>query len=184
MFDNVSGLDLSLWENETAYMNHVGRCLELIKSGESYELCLATMLECVSPWTGFETYDGSDVDPLVQLYLCLRQSNPAPYAAFFRRSRGVTILSSSPECLVHISVDRTATYRPIKVQSLMERTFRIKTFFSSIGTTVSVCVQDFSKLRTYETVHQLESAVTPQMSSSSSTIGALRTVFPPENVSQ
>jgi para-aminobenzoate synthetase len=75
------------------YEAAIAKCHELIRQGESYELCLTNQLEVRLPHA-LSTWE---------LYKLLRQRNPAPYSAFFRwqhrdcSRKHLSICCSSPE---------------------------------------------------------------------------------------
>ncbi|XP_017984865.1 PREDICTED: aminodeoxychorismate synthase, chloroplastic [Theobroma cacao] len=86
------------------YVRDVEKCLQYIKDGESYELCLTT---CIRKTIG-------QVDPL-RLYLHLREKNPAPYAAWLNFSKqNLSICSSSPERFLRLDRNGTLEAKPIK----------------------------------------------------------------------
>lgn len=91
---------------EKEYRKKVRRCLEYIRAGDSYELCLTDQAQVVIP--------KQDVDFAWDLYKSLRTKNPAPFAAYLHLC-GTTIISSSPERF--LSWNRKGTscqMRPIK----------------------------------------------------------------------
>ncbi|KAI6676498.1 hypothetical protein NL676_037294 [Syzygium grande] len=74
-------------KSKEQYMEDVRKCLKYIKDGESYELCFTTQIR--------KTVE--EMDPL-KLYLHLRESNPAPYAAWLNFAKeNLHICCSSPE---------------------------------------------------------------------------------------
>ncbi|WP_238381152.1 aminodeoxychorismate synthase component I [Mariniblastus fucicola] len=82
------------------YLAAVARSIEYIYAGDIFQVNLAQRLAMEA--------DGSSVD----LYLRLRQRNPAPFGGYFDFGHG-QIVSASPERLVSIS-DRKIETRPIK----------------------------------------------------------------------
>ena len=92
------------------YNRNFEDCLEYIRRGDSYELCLTNQLEATVP---------RSLDPL-ELYRTLQRRNPAPHSAFMQwkaPSSEFAICCSSPERFV--SVRRTegswqAEAKPIK----------------------------------------------------------------------
>ncbi|ORY77767.1 ADC synthase [Protomyces lactucae-debilis] len=88
--------------NKEEYIAKVKQCQEYLAEGQSYELCLTalTHIQCKSK------------DPL-DLYLQLRQNNPAPYAALISLP-GVDLISSSPERFLSWTRDGRCELRPIK----------------------------------------------------------------------
>ncbi|KAF8102755.1 hypothetical protein N665_0196s0047 [Sinapis alba] len=86
------------------YINDVERCMQYIKDGESYELCLTTQ----NRWRIGNT------DPL-GLYLHLREKNPAPYAAFLNFSNAnLSLCCSSPERFLQLDRNGMLEAKPIK----------------------------------------------------------------------
>jgi para-aminobenzoate synthetase len=76
-------------------------CQEEIAAGESYEVCLTNMVEA----------DGS-LDPW-PAYRYLRRTHPAPFGAYLRCG-SFSVLSTSPERMLHVDRDRWAESKPIK----------------------------------------------------------------------
>lgn len=93
-----------LQKSKYQYMEDVRRCLQYIKDGESYELCLTTQL-----WKHVGVIDS------LCLYLNLREKNPAPYAAWFNFGKGdICICSSSPERFLRLDQNGILEAKPIK----------------------------------------------------------------------
>ncbi|KAL1150236.1 hypothetical protein V6Z11_A10G243500 [Gossypium hirsutum] len=91
-------------KSQKQYVSDVEKCLEYIKDGESYELCLTTQ---------FRKFIG-EVDPL-RLYLHLREKNPAPYASWLNFSKeNLCICSSSPERFLQLDRNGILEAKPIK----------------------------------------------------------------------
>jgi para-aminobenzoate synthetase len=83
------------------YLSDIRRCLDLIRQGETYQVCLTNELHCTS-----------DVDPLT-LYRTMRKVNPAPHAAFIKWPEGA-VLSASPERFLSIDKNGKVETKPIK----------------------------------------------------------------------
>ncbi|XP_050210164.1 aminodeoxychorismate synthase, chloroplastic [Mercurialis annua] len=91
-------------KSRAQYINDVHKCLEYIKDGESYELCLTTQMR----------KRVGDVDSL-GLYLHLREKNPAPYAAWLNFSNeNLRICCSSPERFLRLDRNGVLEAKPIK----------------------------------------------------------------------
>jgi para-aminobenzoate synthetase len=97
------GMDgtLTLRHDRAAYRALTEACLERIRSGESYEICLTN--EVTSP---------APIDPL-ETYELLRRISPVPYGALLEFP-GVAVLSASPERFLSIGADGRIESRPIK----------------------------------------------------------------------
>ncbi|XP_043713049.1 aminodeoxychorismate synthase, chloroplastic isoform X2 [Telopea speciosissima] len=86
------------------YIKDVEKCLEFIKDGESYELCLTTQMR--------KRIEGIDC---LELYLNLREKNPAPYAAWLNfASESLCICCSSPERFLRLDRNGFLEAKPIK----------------------------------------------------------------------
>lgn len=82
------------------YLAMVRRAKEYVADGDIYQVCLAHRFSA--------PFDGD----LWPLYLALRETSPAPHAAFLALG-DETILSSSPECFLKME-GRSIMTRPIK----------------------------------------------------------------------
>lgn len=86
------------------YIKDVEKCLKLIRDGESYELCLTTQMK--------RRIKGTDY---LQLYLNLREQNPAPYAAWLNfAGENLCICCSSPERFLRLDGSGKLEAKPIK----------------------------------------------------------------------
>jgi para-aminobenzoate synthetase len=166
-------------------------CLERLRDGESYEICLTNQLQTEV-----------DVDPL-ELYLQLRKVNPAPFASFLRFGE-LTVLSSSPERFLRVGRDGEAEARPIKGTSRRGPTLAedaqlaaalaadeknraenlmivdlLRNDLGSVCEVGSVKVPRMMEVEGYETVHQLVSEVRGQLRPELSTLDCVRSCFPP-----
>jgi para-aminobenzoate synthetase len=96
--DKKEGKKFHLQRSKSRYYQDIIQCLEYIRLGESYELCLTNQWEAVVP--RFQ-------DPFI-LYQILRRHNPAPFAAYLKfqflgdSSLPCTICCSSPERFVSV----------------------------------------------------------------------------------
>lgn len=80
---------------QSTYNRNFRQCIDHIRQGDSYELCLTNQLQAeVSP----------DLEPF-QLYRRLRRGNPAPYGAFFHWNETFSICCSSPERFLSVTRD-------------------------------------------------------------------------------
>ena len=77
----VAAIDWTLLRDRDRYLADIAACMEAIRGGQSYELCLTNQLRA-----------SVRVDSL-RLHRVLRRSSPAPYAALLRLP-GLDIVSS------------------------------------------------------------------------------------------
>ncbi|XP_073223649.1 aminodeoxychorismate synthase, chloroplastic isoform X3 [Cicer arietinum] len=86
------------------YIRDVKKCLNYIRDGESYELCLTTQIR-------------KPIEALnyLGIYLHLRERNPAPYAAWLNFSKeDLCICCSSPERFLQLDRNDMLEAKPIK----------------------------------------------------------------------
>ena len=107
-------------KSEEEYYNDIQRCLDEIRSGETYEVCLT-----------MQFHGPCSASPL-SIYEKLRMKNAAPYAAYIRydpfslrtsqddpcpswyHSGGLAIMSSSPERYLKVNLAGDIESKPIK----------------------------------------------------------------------
>jgi para-aminobenzoate synthetase len=182
---------LSLSRSQDRYLSDIDACLEHLVEGDSYEICLTNQLT-------FDTH----VNPL-DLYRHLRRANPAPFAAYLRFG-DLAVLSSSPERFLRVGRDGEAEARPIKGTSRRgstpaedaalatalaadeknraENLMIVDLLRNDLGAVCevgSVKVPQMMEVETYETVHQLVSAVRGRLRPGASAGDAIRSCFPP-----
>ena len=87
--------------SQGAYLRTVGEILERIAAGDLYEMNLTRRVS--------RAFAGR----AERLYARLRQTNPAPFGAYFRFPEA-SVLSCSPERFLRLSADRRVETRPIK----------------------------------------------------------------------
>jgi para-aminobenzoate synthetase component I len=162
---------------------------QLIAAGEIYQANLAHPFEATTLG-----------DPL-DLYLRLRETNPAPYMAYLRVG-DLALASSSPELLLDVQDGRART-RPIKGtiersddQSEDQRLARElmasakdraelamivdleRNDLGRVARAGSVTVDGFPALRSYENVHHLTADVSCELDQELDAIDALAALFP------
>ncbi|KAI8641269.1 ADC synthase [Parasitella parasitica] len=97
-------------EHET-YLSTIAQCVDNIREGEAYEICLTTRFRLELP--KHITTDTRD-PALWRLHTrYLRKNNPAPFSALMMFP-GMGLLSSSPERFLKVSKDHVAEMKPIK----------------------------------------------------------------------
>ncbi|WP_190815097.1 aminodeoxychorismate synthase component I [Saccharopolyspora pogona] len=176
--------------DRAAYLARVATCLEEIKHGESYEICL----------TNTVTVD-ERIDPL-HTYQTLRRISPVPYGAFLDFD-GLAVLSASPERFLSIGADGVVESKPIKGTrprgATPEEDERLKLDLAArekdraenlmivdlvrndlnrvceIG---SVHVPTLFDVETYAPVHQLVSTIRGTLRAGESAVSCVRAAFP------
>lgn len=93
-------------DTEAGYKAKVTEAQREIAEGNTYEVCLTTVLTAASP----AGPQGLDPWPT---YLDLRHRNPAPFASFLRFG-GLAVASTSPERFLQIAADGRMRAEPIK----------------------------------------------------------------------
>jgi para-aminobenzoate synthetase component 1 len=173
----------------TEYRKMAARAIEYIHAGDLFQVNLSQRLLCKP--------NASSHD----LYLRLRQCNPAPYAAFLDLGTA-QICSASPECFLTVR-DRQVESRPIKgtrgrspspeadlfagdalQQSEKDRAENVmivdlmRNDLSRVCTADSVHVAKLCQLETFAYVKHLVSVVRGTLKDSASPIDLLRACFP------
>jgi para-aminobenzoate synthetase len=184
-------LELRSRRSAERYLDDVAACKRYLEAGDSYEICLTDRLE------------GEGAFGPLDLYRSLRRVNPAPFAAHLRLG-DLAVLSSSPERF--LSVDRRgwAETRPIKgtsrrgtgaaedralgralhedPKSRAENVTIVDLVRNDLGRVCdegSIEVTELARVETYETVHQLVSAVRGRLRDRVSAVDCVRACFPP-----
>ncbi len=136
-----------------------------------------------------------------QLYLVLREKNPAPFACYFEAG-DVTVISASPERFIHVSANRAET-RPIKgtrprsdspvsdressdelMASAKDNAEHVmivdvlRNDFSRVCVPGSVKVTELAELESHPTVHHLVSTITGDLRSDCDPIDLLLASIP------
>jgi para-aminobenzoate synthetase len=180
----------SLAREADQYLEDIGVCLDAIREGESYEVCLTN-----------QVIAEVKVDPLA-LYRVLRRLNPAPYSSFLRLGDHA-VASSSPERFLAIDAAGRMEARPIKgtcrrgktppeddrlaetlrteVKNRAENLMIVDLLRSDLGQVSapgSVRVPRLMEVERYATVHQLVSTISAQLRPGATAIDAVRACFP------
>jgi len=183
--------ELRLSRSRERHLDDVAVCKRRLAAGESYEVCLTN-----------KVLGDAAAEPLA-LYRALRRVNPAPFAAFLRFGE-VAVLSSSPERFLQIGSDRWAEARPIKgtsrrgetatedarlaaglgsdEKSRAENVTIVDLLRNDLGRVCepgTVRVSELMGVETYETVHQLVSAVRGRLREGVGASECIRACFPP-----
>ncbi len=180
----------AVWRDDPRYYaSLIESCLEHIREGDAYQLCLTTGLDV-----------SGEID-VVDTYCALRTIAPTRHAAFLRIGH-ITILSASPETFLTVN-GRHASTSPIKgtrrrsddpdedrrlktdlETSEKERAENLmivdlcRNDLSRVCEPGSVTVTSLNRIETYSTVHQLVSTVTGELRSDCSAGDAARALFP------
>jgi para-aminobenzoate synthetase len=173
------------------YLDDIATCLDLLRQGESYELCLTNSIAAEV-----------EADPL-SLYIELRRVNPAPFASYLRFGERA-VLSSSPERFLRVDRERGVEAKPIKGTSRRgataaedaelaahlredeknraENLMIVDLLRNDLGRVCevgSVAVPALMEVESYETVHQLVSTVRGRLREGLSAPACIRACFPP-----
>ena len=172
-----------------AYLRKIDECLELLRAGESYEICLTNRFHTMP------------VGRPLDAYRVLRRVNPAPFSAFLRIG-DVAVACSSPERFLHVTRDGVAEAHPIKGTAArvpgaadegVRRALRtsekdraenlmivdlLRNDLGSVARAGSVSVPDLMRVETHETVHQLVSTIRAELADGVTAVDAARACFP------
>ncbi|RCX17336.1 para-aminobenzoate synthetase [Fontibacillus phaseoli] len=172
------------------YIEDIVNTQQFLRQGESYEINLTNELEV-----------SCAVDPL-QLYLTLRQINPAPYSAYLSFG-DVQVLCSSPECFIKADREGGVQAKPIKgtsgrgatpdednellrnlavsaknrAENLMI-TDLMRNDLGQVCEVGSVTVPKLMHIETYQTVHQMVTTVSGKLKKGNTAVSCIRTAFP------
>src|SRR5215218_4979907 len=183
-------LSFAAREGRDAYLANIAACKHEIFEGETYEVCLTTMLHS----------DGA-IDPL-GAYRALRARNPAPHAALLRLG-DVSVLSSSPERFLRVDRERIVESKPIKGtaaraahpaedadraaalraddKARAENLMIVDLVRNDLGRVCalgSVDVPALMAVESYATVHQLVTTVRGRLRDDATAIDCVRAAFP------
>jgi para-aminobenzoate synthetase len=185
----VAGLRLR--RSPERYREDVEACRRYLRAGHSYEICLTNAASTAAPPSSLE------------LYRSLRRANPAPFSAYLRFG-DLAVLSSSPERFLSVDREGRAESRPIKGTSARGRTAGedarlaeslaadpknraenvtivdlVRNDLGRVCEVGSVEVAELMRVESYETVHQLVSAIRGRLRAGVATGEAIRACFPP-----
>jgi anthranilate synthase component 1 len=180
----------AVWRDDPRdYASLIETCLEHIREGDAYQLCLTTGVHV-----------GGEID-VVDTYCALRAIAPTRHAAFLRIGH-IALLSASPETFLtvhgrHASTspikgtrrrsDDPAEDRRLKTEletSEKERAENLmivdlcRNDLSRVCEPGTVTVTSLNRIETYSTVHQLVSTVTGKLRADCSAGDAARALFP------
>jgi len=177
------------------YLKDISTCHELIKSGESYELCLTNALKASnSEITALTAYD---------IYKQLRTINPSPYGAYLQFGDTLGIACSSPERFLRVESSGKISSKPIKgtsprspdpsidallssslkndVKNRAENLMIVDLVRNDLGRVCqigSVNVEKLFNVESYATVHQMVSTISGKLQNHQSAIDGIAACFP------
>jgi para-aminobenzoate synthetase len=173
-----------------AYLDRIADCLEEIRDGETYEVCLTNAV--TAPMA---------IDPR-RTFSLLRRWSPVPYGALLEFG-DVAILSASPERFLAVGLDRVVESKPIKgtrprgatsaddqalhddlaanakdrAENLMIVDL-IRNDLNRVCEIGTVHVPKLFDVETYAPVHQLVSTIRGTMRPEASAVDCVRATFP------
>lgn len=178
--DGAGGASISNGSWRTPdYLDRIERAQELLRAGESYEVCLT---------------DTFAVRTEGDIYAHLREHNPAPYAAHLVFD-GVEVASASPERFLTVR-GREVEAKPIKgtiaadqdpallkdaktrAENLMIVDL-LRNDLSRVCEPGTVRVPGLMRVESFATVHQLVSTITGRLRHDATVVDAMRATFPP-----
>jgi len=177
-------------DDEAAYVAKVRACLDAIREGETYQICLTTMAEV----------DGAFDE--IASYLALRAASASHHGGFLRVGE-TSLLSASPERLLEVDPNGLVRTRPIKgtrprasiqvadeelatelAESDKERAENVmivdlmRNDLSRVCEVGSVAVTSLLAVESYPAVHQLVSEVEGRLRAGLTAVDALGACFP------
>lgn len=180
----------SLRHASEKYVKMIETAQEHIANGDVYQICLTNQIQIEH-----------ELDPL-SVFLDLRESNPAPYAAFMRIG-SKSIVCSSPEQFLHVTSGGTVSTKPIKgtrprhedpkrdaanaeelkanEKERAENLMIVDLMRNDLGRVAkpdTVRVSKLFEIESYATVHQLVSTVEAELADGLDAFSAFKSSFP------
>ncbi|XP_075502801.1 aminodeoxychorismate synthase, chloroplastic-like isoform X3 [Primulina tabacum] len=187
------GETFSAEKSREQYMEDIEKCQKLIRNGESYELCLTTQM----------TRKVGEINSL-ELYLNLREKNPAPYSAWLNFPKeNLCVCCSSPERFLRLDRNGVLEAKPIKgtiargPSKEEDEWNRLKLQYSEKDQAENLMIVDLLRndlgricepgsvhvprlmdVESYSTVHTMVSTVRGKKQSNVSAVDCVRAAFP------
>ena len=181
--------------SRATYSSNFAQCMDYIRRGDSYELCLTNQIETSAP---------NQLSPL-HLFHILRRRNPAPHAAYFHWGSALAICCSSPErflSLVQQNGQRIVESKPIKgtARRILDDPIADTAAADRLRTSIkdraenhmivdllrndvhrvctSVAVPHLMAIESFATVHQMVSTIRGTLRPDCTAVDVLRACFP------
>ncbi|MBL1210827.1 aminodeoxychorismate synthase [Geminocystis sp. GBBB08] len=179
-----------LSRDKQEYLENIQTCLEKIKQGESYEICLTNNL-----------YLPTISEPL-NYYLRLRKENPAPYSAYLKFGE-IAVICSSPERFLLLEKNGNLESKPIKgtvkrgknkkedIQLKNQLQFSekekaenlmivdlLRNDLGKVCEVGTVIVPKLMAIETYNTLHQMVTTVKGKISKGVKAVDCIKACFP------
>ncbi|KZV24277.1 aminodeoxychorismate synthase-like [Dorcoceras hygrometricum] len=187
------GESFSAKKSRDEYMEDIEKCQNLIRNGESYELCLTTQMTRIV----------GEINSL-GLYLNLREKNPAPYAAWLSFPKeNLYVCCSSPERFLRLDRNGVLEAKPIKgtiargSSKREDELNRLKLQYSEKDQAENLMIVDLLRndlgricepgsvhvphlmdIESYSTVHTMVSTIRGKKQSDVSAVDCIRAAFP------
>jgi para-aminobenzoate synthetase len=172
------------------YLRDIVRCQEVLRRGDSYQICLSNQFVVESDIAPFEAYRR------------LRRGNPAPYAAYLDFGE-TQVACTSPERFLRVARSGIVEAKPVKgtsprhgnpvrdaelalalardVKETAENLMIVDLLRNDLGrvcTVGSVHVPSLMAIESFETVHQMVSTVRGELRAGATAVDCLRACFP------
>jgi para-aminobenzoate synthetase len=184
--------DVEPWlaRSRSQYLADVENCLDALRAGDSYEICLTNT--ALMPTT---------VEPLAH-YRTMRRRNLGRYSSFLRFGT-LSIASSSPECFLRIDADGVIESKPIKgtvardADPVADALIRdqlaadpkaraenlmivdlLRNDLGRVSSVGSVVVSSLMEVETYANVHHLVSTIRGRKREDVTSVKAVQHCFP------
>ncbi|MEN9714340.1 MAG: hypothetical protein RLZZ164_1004 [Actinomycetota bacterium] len=181
---------ISARHSDDEYLGAIEQAKEFIAEGQVYQLCLTNQLRL--------QVEGDALSTFMQL----RETNPAPYAAYFKFG-AKRVICCSPEQFLHVNAAGHMSTKPIKgtrpryqdaeadaaarrelAANHKERAENLmivdlmRNDLGSVARADSVAVTKLFDVEIYATVHQLVSTVEAELAEGKTAVDAIHAAFP------